>query len=158
MVSDSWLLVCVVESIDGGVFMPGEYLYSSTRWDSIPRGGAGRGRVIRFLLQKSSSSDCRAKGGSTAGQGVPVAGFWPVGLGVFSHKLLAFICFVSLIPPSTLGLCTDRNHIWEKTHMLLSAVRSMFLWGSTIFFACFRFSFADLIFFLLIKSPLIFSL
>ena len=109
--------------------------------------GAGRGRVIRFLLQKSSSSDCRAKGGSTAGQGVPVAGFWPVGLVVFSHKLLAFICFVSLIPPSTLGLCTDRNHIWEKTHMLLSAVRSMFLWGSTIFFACFRFSFADLIFF-----------
>lgn len=23
MVSDSWLLVCMVESIDGGVFMPG---------------------------------------------------------------------------------------------------------------------------------------
>ena len=117
-------------------------------------GGGGRrgwgrrgGRVIRFLLQKPSSSDCRAKGGSTAEQGVPVAGFWPVGLGVFSHKLLAFICFVSLIPPSTLGLCTDRNHIWEKTHMLLSAISSMFLWASTLFFACFRFSFADLIFF-----------
>ena len=116
------------------------------------------GGVIRFLLQKPSCRDCRVKGGSTAEPGVPVAGFWPLGLGVFSHKLLAFICFVSLIPPSTLELCTDRNHIWEKTHMLLSAISFMFLWASTVFFAYLRFSFADLIFFLLIKSPLIFSL
>lgn len=113
--------------------------------------------IIRFLLQKPSSSDCRAKGGSTAEQGVPVAGFWPLGLGVFSHKLLAFICFVSLIPPSTLGLCIDRNHIWEKTHMLLLAISFVFLWAKQSFLLVLDLVLLIWFFFLLIK-PLIFSL
>ena len=110
MVGDSWLLVCVVESIDGVVFMPGAYLYSSARWDSIPLGDS------KILITEAFIQWLQGGGGSPAEQGVPVAGFWPLGLGVFSHKLLAFICFVSLIPPSTLGLCIGRNHIWEKTH------------------------------------------